>query len=422
MKEHPGDFKIFSMKKAIIINIGSELFQGTYINLNLSEIAKILSEKGVEVEKNLVLKDDIESVSAEIRDNLEQYDLVIITGGLGPTHDDITREAVAKALDLNLIYSEKLYNKLREKFKRYEIPETETLKKYAFLIEGSETIDNPVGIAPGFIISSENTTVLLLPGPPEEAIGTLKEFLNRYELAETEYSYFIRTFGLKENEIMERCSEELLLVTSGLYPDIRGVDIHLKSKNKELIERAFVNISQKLGDYIYTTSYKNIEEIIGEKLRRLNRTLSVAESCTGGLLGNLITNISGSSDYFMGGIVCYSNEAKINILKVPKEVLLEKGAVSKECAFYMAKNVKVLFNSDYGVGITGIAGPTGGTPQKPVGLVYIAITDDKNNTFVFENRFSGRRTDIKQKSALKALYLLNLILDGQAFPENKIEL
>jgi len=402
--------------RAIIFNVGNELLRGIFLNSNLQELSKILLKSGIPVEKNIVLPDDENLIAEEIQNYLGKIDLLVITGGLGPTHDDVTKEAIASALNLELVFSETLYDSLKEKFKKYNIPETENLKKYALIPKGFEILNNPRGIAPGLKTVVNNTTIILLPGPPAEAKEILSGFLQELEKANYYWNY-IRTFGLKENEILEKCKEELDAVDSGLYPDIRGVDIFLGSKNASLLEQTSQRVVSKLGKNVYGIGTKNIEEIIGEKLRKRKLTLSTAESCTGGLLGNLITNVSGSSDYFMGGVVSYSNEAKIKILNVPEKIIRDYGAVSKECAYHMAENVKSLFKTDFGISITGIAGPTGGTPQKPVGLVFIGIAT-KEVAYVFKRIFGGTRIEIKMKSALESLYLLNLILEGTTFPEN----
>jgi nicotinamide-nucleotide amidase len=406
--------------KAIIFNVGYELLRGIFLNLNLQELTKILLTSGIPVEKNIVLPDDENLIAEEIQNYLGKIDLLLITGGLGPTHDDVTKEAIASALNLELVFSETLYESLKEKFKKYNIPETENLKKYALIPKGFEILDNPRGIAPGLKTIAKNTTIILLPGPPAEAKEILSEFFQKLEKTNYYWNY-IRTFGLKENEILEKCKEELDAVDSGLYPDIRGVDIFLGSKNASLLEQTSQQVVSKLSKNVYATGTQNIEEVIGEKLRRRKLTLSTAESCTGGLLGNLITNVSGSSEYYMGGVVSYSNEAKIKILNVPEEIIRNYGAVSKECAYHMAENVKSLFETDFGISITGIAGPTGGTPQKPVGLVFIGIAT-KEVAYVFKRIFGGTRIEIKMKSALESLYLLNLILEGTTFPENTFKI
>ncbi len=415
VKEQASGSKILTMK-AVIINVGSELLKGIVPNFNLQELSKMLLIKGIMVEKNTVLPDTEEFIVREIKDYLGKIDFLIVTGGLGPSHDDVTKEAIAKALNINLTFSKSLYHSLKEKFKKYNIPETESLKKYAIIPSDSEILDNPRGIAPGLKLSVQNTTILLLPGPPSEAKEILSGFLQKFVKKELYWKY-IRTFGLKENEILEKCEEELKSIESGLYPDIRGVDILISSNSAEILELTSQSVIKKLGKNVYATELKNIEEIIGDKLRSRKSTVATAESCTGGLLGHLITNVPGSSDYYMGGVVTYSNEAKINILKVPETIIRKYGAVSRECAFYMATNVKGLFKTLFGISITGIAGPTGGTPQKPVGLVYLGISTNKE-TYVFQRIFGGTRTEIKLKSALESLYLLNLILDGHTFPEN----
>ncbi len=408
------------MKNALLINVGDELLKGIIPNNNLVEISRFLITKGVFLSKNIVIQDNSEQLAEEISKNLEKFDFIIITGGLGPTHDDITREAVALSLGLNLKYDPELYKKLRPRFSKFGIPESEVMKKYANVIENAEILDNQRGIAPGQYILHGKTALILIPGPPGEAISVLENFFSRIPEERVHFVY-LRTFGIKENEILEKCKEELLNVKSGLYPSIRGVDILLQSEEFETVKVTAERLKSKLGDLIYTDDLRNIEEIVGKKLRAKKLTLSVAESCTGGLLGNLITEVPGSSSYFMGGIIAYSNDSKIELLEVPAEVIEEKGAVSKECAFYLARNLAKLFNTSIAISITGIAGPTGGTKEKPVGLVYIGINFE-NKIYLFRKVFGGTRAEIKMKSALEALHLLNLILDGKTFPENLVQI
>ncbi|MGB9824203.1 MAG: CinA family nicotinamide mononucleotide deamidase-related protein [Candidatus Hydrothermia bacterium] len=408
------------MRKAILINIGDELLRGFVTNTNLYSISRYLFERGIILEKNMVLPDRIDALKGELRNCLYKYDYIIITGGLGPTPDDITREAVAEVLGKRICYNDELYQSLRVKFIEYNIPESKILKNYAKQIEGTQLISNPKGIAPGQVIKTKNTTIVLLPGPESEAIEVLSKVFENIEPQDI-YHIFIRTHSLKENEIVELLEEELKDPQFGVYPGIRGVDIAIICEDKTQLEKTLESILKKLRHHVYAIGQKNIEEVLGEKLRERKMTLATAESCTGGLLGNLITDVSGSSDYFLGGVVTYSNEAKIKLLNVPEEVFKNYGAVSKECAYFMARGVTDKFESKIGISITGIAGPTGGTPEKPVGLVYIGI-NFQGKIYVFKQNFGGDRKEIKMKSALKSLYLLNSLLEDIDFSENLIKL
>jgi len=408
------------MKKAILINVGNEILKGISLNTNLYEISKFLFSRGIIISKNVVIKDDVEELKEEITKNLGQFEIMIVTGGLGPTYDDITRKAISLALDLKLKFSSKLYSQLKPKFSKYNIIENEILKRYAYIIENAKIIDNPKGIAPGYYIQHNYTHIILLPGPPTEAIAVLENSRSKVP-PEPAFCRYLRTHGIMENKIQELCGSELVKVESGLYPSIRGVDIYLQSDDRETLEHISDIIKKKIGTFIYTEELKDIEDIIGEKLREDNLTLSVAESCTGGLLGDLITGVPGSSDYFAGGLITYSNEVKINMLHVPRGIIIEKGAVSPECAYQMVKNLVNLFSTSVGISVTGIAGPTGGTKGKPIGLVYIGIALNENIR-VFRYYFSGSRSEIKMKAALEALYLLNLILNGLALPENILKI
>lgn len=408
------------MRTAILINVGDELLRGSIINSNLHSIARLLFQKGICLLKNIVLPDDKDAIKEELMNCLGKQDLIIITGGLGPTPDDLTRQAVAEALGKPIFYMDNVYNALLPQFKKFQIPETPLLKNYALVVEGAEIIFNDIGIAPGQVLKEENYVILLLPGPESEALHILNKYLENIETPRRHYS-IIRTHTLKENEILDLIEPELKDLSFGIYPGIRGVDIFISHEDPDTLSKKIHIVKEKLNGYMYAENSKNIEEIVGEKLKQKKYTISIAESCTGGLLGNLITDVSGSSEYFLGGVVTYSNEAKIKFLMVPKEILKMYGAVSKECAYYMAKGGKEIFGSDISIAITGIAGPTGGTPEKPVGLVFIGI-NYLDKIYVVGNQFSGERKEIKMKSALKALYLLNSILDGVDFSENLIKL
>lgn len=398
-----------------VINIGSELlFNKTNTNINL--ISKILIKYGFKISKCIMVGDDKEEIKDAFLNSLEKSDIVIITGGLGPTFDDLTRESIAESLKRKLIFDEKIWEDIKEKFKRRNIIPPEINKRQAYIIENSRVIENENGTAPGMIIEENNKLILILPGPPNELRGMLercmeiiKEKYGKDELITNIYSII----GIPESEVETRIKnlidEMKENITILAHPNLIEIAITLP-KNKEEKFREIEDIIQKeFGINYLGVNTPSIPEIIGKILKEKRLKLAIAESCSGGLACKLITDIPGSSEYFMGGFITYSNILKKKILKVPKTILRKYGAVSEEVAIYMAKNAKKYGKSDVSLSFTGIAGPTGGTPEKPVGLVWIGVCY-KGKTFAEKFIFSGDRNTIRERAVYKGFELLREII------------
>ncbi len=408
--------------KAWIIAIGDELLSGYVINSNSAYISKKLNEIGIEVFGSSVIPDNIDRISSEIKYAMNYSDLLIICGGLGPTGDDLTREGVAKALNKKLIFNQNALEMVKNSFKRLgrEAPEESYVE--ANLPENSIPIENKVGTAPGFWIKLDNNkAILVLPGPPNEMENILisagLEYIKSLEIKNYILTELIRTTGITEIEISRKLKEipQDDSVIIAYQPRITGVDLRLTAKAKTkmdckyLIEKTKNEIQNILDEYIYATGEKELSEVIGEILIEKNQTISTAESCTGGLIAKTFTDISGSSKYFSGSAVTYSNESKIDVLGVKKENILKYGAVSEIVAKEMAEGAKKIFKSSWGLSTTGIAGPTGGTDEKPVGTVFIGLSGNKT-TKVFKYNFHGNRERIRLKTTYEALSILRKTL------------
>ncbi|MBU2613969.1 MAG: competence/damage-inducible protein A [Elusimicrobia bacterium] len=412
-----------------LICVGHELLYGK-LNTHIAYIGEHLSDIGLQLNSARTIPDDLEEMTATFKDAFVKADITIITGGLGPTFDDLTREAAAKALNKKLIRNEELLKKLEQYMTsrgyKFSLKGNEN---QAYLIEGAKTIENKFGTAPGQFLEHNNKLIVILPGPPKEMHTMFESFLA--PLLKNKYcgiiakSKTIHIFGLGEskvNEIIkpiietERKLEDgsvsftILAHLSGvnIKTTVTGTDSMLVDEIMHSIKAEFYRV---LKDYIYGEDAQTLESIVGDLLIKHKSTLSVAESCTGGLIANRLTNIPGSSLFFQGGIVSYSNHSKIEILKVNPEVIDKNGAVSEPTALEMAKGAKALTKSDYAVAISGIAGPSGGTPEKPVGTVCFAlVTPKKNKTETVH--FIGTRLEIKERSANHVFNILRLELQA----------
>ncbi len=418
--------KVSGNLKIEIVAVGSELLSPDFVDTNSLFLTRQLNELGLQVAYKTVVGDDDEDLAACFRTAVRRSDLIFTTGGLGPTRDDLTRETLASALGRRLVFQEPLWRKIQERFARRGLKIAEVNRKQAFLIEGAEALENPHGTAPGIWMEAGGRIFALLPGPPRELEPmVLKHVLPR--LAKIRKGYQVRKV-LKVTGLSESETEAII---SDLYPPKEDfqmtvlsapgqIEIHctalsslsapdaeakLAAPVKELLDR--------LGTYVFSTTGEELEEVVGRLLRQSGRTLAVAESCTGGLLGDRITNVPGSSAYFLEGIQAYSNGAKIRRLDVPPHLLEKYGAVSAEAAACMADGIRAGARADYALAITGIAGPSGGSPEKPVGLVYVAIAGPEG-TQTEKNLFLGDRLTIKRRSSQKALDMLRLSLEGKS--------
>jgi nicotinamide-nucleotide amidase len=405
--------------KAEIISIGTELLLGDIINTNASYLSRELAGLGIELYFQSSVGDNPERLAFLLRQAIERSDIVITTGGLGPTVDDITLETIARVFPRRLILDNQILHQIKHHFQARHLKMPPINKRQALIPEGAIVLENRVGTAPGIILEQDKKILIALPGPPLELKPIFEEsvipFLKKkYTLKEIIFSRTLKLTGLAESEIAPRVADLLRLkppTTVGIYAHPAQVDLKITAKEtgRTLALRKISGIEKiirrRLGKYIFGKDGETLEEVLGKLLLQKKKTLAIAESCSGGLISNRITNVSGSSRYFLSSVIAYSNKAKINFLKVPSEVLRKFGAVSKETAKAMARNIRDIACSDIGIGVTGIAGPTGGSTKKPVGLVYIALST-KDKIEVKEFRFSGDRVAIKFKTSQAALEMV----------------
>ncbi|ONN27058.1 damage-inducible protein CinA [Thermosipho affectus] len=396
------------MKKSIILAIGNELVEGIILDTNSKYISRKLLDFGYKTIAIKTLPDDMKILVEEIKSSLKKADLLITTGGLGPTEDDLTRESVSKAIGKKLVFSDKIYKSILEKIKKFHREVPENVKKQAWVIESAKVIENPVGTAPGQIIDN----IIILPGPPVEMKPIFDKALNYIEKGEKIYQRRVKFLGIPEAVLVEKYKDIIYkhdINVATMASHITGVELRFTGERKKVDE--IVNLlKEKLSDYIYAFDDKTIEEVVFEKLG--DKTVSFAESCTGGLISSKFVSLPGVSKVFKGAIVAYSNEVKENVLNVSKNTIKTFGAVSKECVTEMAKGVCKILNSDYSVSVSGIAGPTGGTKEKPVGTVWICAYDRQKDVYLAKNfLFRGNRQIIREKSSLYALNLLRRIIE-----------
>jgi nicotinamide-nucleotide amidase len=410
-----------------ILTIGNELMNGRIADTNSSFIAREMNLQGWQVETMMSVGDDFETIKTRLHYLLTFTDAVICTGGLGPTADDITTAAVAKAFDLPLHTDEKVLACLKELFIRFNLRWTDNNAKQAVFPQGAEVIPNPVGTAAGFVLPVQEKLVFVIPGVPSETYRMLPEgvipVLRRYFPQPVRHSIkqTIKSFGLGEGTVDQRLADvnfDALGVSVGFYPVFPENHLVLIARSDSLeqaeknMQKAVDEVTARLSDSIFGYSEKTLEEIIAEALTEKRLTIAVAESCTGGLIANRLTDVPGSSVYFERGLVTYSNEAKIQLLGVPPEIIEQHGAVSEETARLMAEGVRRIAKTALGLSSTGIAGPTGGSKEKPVGTVYVALADGAQ-TICRHYAYRWDRKRNKLVSSEAALFLLKNYLQGK---------
>ncbi|MFH1854723.1 MAG: competence/damage-inducible protein A [Candidatus Omnitrophota bacterium] len=414
--------------QAHVICVGNEILLGHISNTNAEYISRKLSSAGIKTSMHISIPDEEKTIIHAVRKSLSCSDVVIITGGLGPTVDDLTLECISKALDKKLILREKVAKHIKRHFKNRKLSMPKNNLRQALIPEGAVTVLNNIGTAPGLIIpvwgeGSNRKVLIALPGVPFEMRAMFQQailpFLKKTFRPETVIkSRVIKITGLPESRVNEKIKDILEIkgnVQMGIYPHPEEITVKItvKEKNEKsadvTIDKIEKKIERRLGNYIFAYDEGNLEDIIGKLLLKAKKSVATAESCTGGLLADRITNIPGSSRYFKMGVVVYSNESKNKLLGISEEIIKKYGAVSKEAASLMAKNVRTLAKTDIGIGISGIAGPGGGTRKKPVGLVYIAMSTKRKN-ICGEFRFLGQRGIIKRKASQAALDTLRTSL------------
>lgn len=406
------------MLTAEIIAIGSELLTPDRTDTNSLWLTERLNGIGIEVKLKTIVGDDDARLEEAIKDALRRSRVIITTGGLGPTEDDITRKIAARALSRRLLFNEKVLGQISAKFERMGRGMPEINSRQAMVIQGAEVLDNPNGTAPGMYLEHNNCAVVLLPGPPRELRPMFENFVQPRLAASAGdvrvVRRILRVVGLGESAVDERIAP---IYTQYKNPQTTilfnrsEIEIHLTAQAKTeadaelLLDGLAGKIEERLGHSIFAFRGETMEEVVGLRLAVGGFSLGVAESCTGGLISQRLTEVPGSSVYFKEGVVAYSNDAKMRSLGVDSELIREHGAVSAPVAEAMAEGIRHRADTDFGLSVTGIAGPGGGTEEKPVGLVFIALSDDAHT----EHRkimLPGDRHLIRWRASQAALDLL----------------
>ncbi|MDH5174677.1 MAG: competence/damage-inducible protein A [Elusimicrobiota bacterium] len=425
-----------------IICVGTELLKGK-VNTDNAYLGEKLDSIGLAVDRETTVADDRGKIESVLQEAVNRSDIIITTGGLGPTFDDLTREVMAKVLKKKLVFDGEVMHQIAAHFAKRDLEMPKDNERQAYIIEGAKVIPNKVGTAPGMIVERKTQAgakskvqkaraIILLPGPPREMKPMVEEVVLPYLKERYERKILkkciLHISGLTESAVYDKIKEvvdierrmEGGILRFSILAHLAKIDVEISGEGEnellvdEMLHKARQEIYDCLGDYIYGEDEDTLESVVGKLLLSKRLTLAVAESCTGGLIGDRITDFAGSSVYFKEGVVAYSNEAKVRILGVKEETLNEFGAVSRESALEMARGVKRISGTDIGLATTGIAGPTGGTARKPVGLVYIALAWPEMGVEICkEFRFGGKRREIKESTAINALDILRKALKGK---------
>jgi len=412
------------MKKASIISIGNELLSGQITDTNAAYLSDRLLCAGISTVSSFTTADDVDAIVRALNQAAADADIVLATGGLGPTGDDLTRQGLAGFLGVELQLSDELLQKIEDFFTRRGLSMPSTNKIQAYIPAGARPLANNIGTAPGIMADTGGKLFVAMPGVPSEMRQMFEQSVLPHleELAcdQAVVVRKLRCFGTGESNIAQILGPVMQrgrnpLINSTAQYGIITLHISAAAKDKDKARQMALQdekmLRDKLGEFVYGTGRQGLAEVVGEKLARDNKTIAVAESCTGGTLAKLLTDIPGASRYFTAGWVTYSNAAKTGQLDVPAELIDKFGAVSEQTAQAMAKNARKKAGADFAVGITGIAGPTGTGKQKPVGLVYISVDCSggcESRAFIF----SGDRANIRLRTANTALNMLRLRLQN----------
>ncbi|NQT20717.1 MAG: competence/damage-inducible protein A [Planctomycetes bacterium] len=415
--------------QAEIVSVGDEILLGMIADTNSAYLSAGLANHGIAVTRQTTVGDDLNAISDAVSAASARSELVIVNGGIGPTIDDVTRQAVAAAADVPLRMDDEWLDVIEAKFHSRKIEMPKSNQVQALIPETATRIFNPAGTAAGFYFMIDGAEVAVFPGVPPELKAMFEQeylpgLLERAATGRVIVTRSLKCFGLPESLINEKLEH---LMGPHKNPQVgllaKGAVISVKITASARDEPTAVNMIDeikqeargRLGDYVFGEDDDELQTAVARLLSERGLTLCTAESCTGGLIAERLTEISGSSKYFLGGAVTYSNEMKMDLLGVPEHLFDEAGAVSSEVAQAMAEGIRRRTGADYGISVTGIAGPTGGTAQKPVGLVYIGIADTKG-TEVKELRLSGTREHIRDRTAKQALNLVRLNVMGARTP------
>jgi len=413
--------------RAEIISVGTELLLGQIVDTNAAYLSQVLSSLGIDIYYRSTVGDNASRLADTLKTALSRSDIVITIGGLGPTEDDLTKETIAATLGDEMEMDPVSEAKIRAFFERRGLPIADSNLKQALGPRHGSVIPNDVGTAPGALFEKDGKIVIALPGPPGEMIPMVDRYvtpiLSERAASTTGRSVIksrvLRVCGIGESAAELKVKDLLAGFNPSLAPYAKGGEVHFrvtaKSSSEDEAEHLIADLESKvrerLGDFVYGADEETLECVVVRKLIERGLTLGLAESCTGGLVAHRITNVPGSSETMIGGIVAYANEAKVKLLGVPEETLRAHGAVSPETARAMAEGAARAFGTDVALGITGIAGPGGGTDEKPVGLVYIALATP-SGVEVTKNMYGGSREDIKMRASQTALNMLRMYLIG----------
>lgn len=397
-----------------ILSIGTEILLGDILNTNAQYLSRRLADLGISVFFHTTVGDNPKRLKDALQIAFSRSDMVIATGGLGPTTDDLTKEVSAEYFGRKLILHEESFQRIKSFFEKRGLPLTEGNIKQAYIIEGSKVIPNDWGTAPGIILEENNKVLILLPGPPREMIPMFENYVVPYLTSFSSgviYSRILRVCGIGESFMEEKVKDLILNSTNPTIAPyakegeaILRITAKAESKDKaeQMIEGVVKKIRERLGDYIYGEGDTTLEEVLVKLLIERSLTISVAESCTGGLISARFVNVPGVSKVFKGSIIAYSNDVKIKELVISEDILRDFGAVSSQCAMEMAKNIAFKMGTNIGLSATGIAGPEGGTPDKPVGLVYLGLYINGKISYK-ELKLSGDRNRIRLYTTVNAL-------------------
>ena len=411
-----------------LICSGTELLRDK-VNTNSNAIADKLARIGLTLSQVATVGDDLGDMVRALKDSWRRSDAVLMSGGLGPTFDDLTRDCASRALGRALVFSPAILKQIRARFAAAGRPMPEENRRQAYLLRGAEAIPNRAGTAPGQIVRQGKKSLVLLPGPPNELLPMMDDavcphFRRHFSSSHSE-TLILHVYGFPESEVDERIAPVVekerdipgVRIVFGILAHKAIIDVKAtaEAKSPAAARAALAGLRRELlavlGGDVYGEDSETLQSAVGQGLRRRRETLAVAESCTGGRIAGKITEIPGSSDYFLEGAVVYSNASKTRRLGVRKETLRRFGAVSRETAAEMAKGLLKTSGADWALSVTGIAGPGGAAPGKPVGLVWFGLARG-NEVFTASRHFFGTRTDIQEKASLAALDLLRRKLAG----------
>jgi nicotinamide-nucleotide amidase len=412
--------------KACIVAVGSEMLTPFRVDTNSLFITERLNVIGYDVRLQAVVADDDGELARVIDGALAWADLIVITGGLGPTEDDITRDAVATILGTPLDVDDSIVDRIRDRFARRGMTMPEINRRQAMVPRGATVLPNPNGTAPGLWMERGRTAIVLLPGPPREMKPMLEAVIAE-RLAPRAggrglFRRVLKITGRAESDVDAQAQPvygkwiaQPVPISTTILAVLGQIELHLTAKAASqadadpALDAAVRELQATLGSALYSTDGRGLEAVVGDLLRERHLTIAVAESCTGGLLASRLTDVPGSSDYVERGVVCYSNRAKIELADVPEALIREHGAVSEPVALAMAEGIRNRAGTNIGVGVTGIAGPGGGSPEKPVGTVAVAVVVD-GETRVRTFQFIGGREMVKFQAAQSALNMTRLMV------------